>query len=265
MITRNIIGRFCLLAMLLLSSLSCGEKESSDKPSGSKYPTPPEGVFSPSGKIYLAGDSLVQPYGEDKRPQCGWGEKLRDYLERTTYGKLPSVYNKAHGGTSTKSYRTLGYWSNLLSLIRENDLVLIQFTANDQNSAREDRYVPIAEFGPNLTQMVNDVKKRKGVPVLLTSPVQCNFDSSGKPVRPYGQYPVTVRSVAAETNTYLIDAEDLTIAWLTSLGKDAAKSYYMVGYNGTDTTHFSESGATAVAEMIAGAMKSQGIWPQPSE
>ena len=175
------------------------------------------------------------------------------------------MYNKAHGGTSTKSYREIGYWNSLLQLIRENDLVLIQFTANDQVSSKEDRYVPIEQFGPNLTNMVNDVKRRKGVPVLLTSPVQCNFNSSGQAVRPYGQYPVTVRAVAAETDTYLIDAENLTVDWLNSLGKDAAKSYYMVGYNNTDITHFSVDGATAVAGMIAASMKAQGIWPQPEE
>ncbi|MBO4427822.1 MAG: hypothetical protein J5771_05020 [Bacteroidales bacterium] len=263
MITRSFLGRLCLLATLLLGSLSCGEKETPSKPSGSKWPTPPEGVFSPSGKIYLAGDSLVQPYSDEKRPQCGWGEKLRDYLDRTTYGKLPSVYNKAHGGTSTKSYRTLGYWSNLLGLIRENDLVLIQFTANDRSSA-EDRHVDIADFGPNLTVMVNDVKRRKGVPVLLTSPVQWYFDSSGNPVRPYGDYPVVVRQVAADTGTYLVDAENLTIDWLTQLGKEASKSCYMVSQNGTDITHLTVEGATAIASMIASSMKAQGIWPQPN-
>lgn len=52
---------------------------------------------------------------------------------------------------------------------------------------------------------------------------------------------------------------------LNSLGKDAAKSYYMVGYNNTDITHFSVDGATAVAGMIAASMKAQGIWPQPEE
>ncbi|MBO4596088.1 MAG: hypothetical protein J5632_05710 [Bacteroidales bacterium] len=264
MITGNFAGRLCLLAILFFGSLSCGGKEAPEKSGGTKYPTPPEGVFSPSGKIYLAGDSLVQPYSEEKRPQCGWGEKLRDFLDRSTYGKLPSVYNKAHGGTSTKSYRTLGYWNSLLQLIRENDLVLIQFTANDRSSA-EDRHVDIQDFGPNLTNMVNDVKRRKGVPVLLTSPVQYYFDSSGKPVRPYGEYPVKVREVAAETNTYLIDAEDLTIAWLTKLGKEAAKSCYMISQNGSDITHFTVEGATAVAEMIATAMKAQAIWPQPEE
>ena len=57
----------------------------------------------------------------------------------------------------------------------------------------------------------------------------------------------------------LLDIEQLTYDWLARLGEETAKLRFMCSVEGSsDTTHLTELGASEIAEIVAGALKSCG-------
>ena len=149
---------FALNALLLLSLSSCGsskeESTPAPKPGGNQQSAdqviPPTTV---TGKVYLAGDSLVCIWPESSRPKSGWGEYLQAALGNSPKGAVPNVINKAISGRSTKSFITTGDWDTLIALVGENDLVLIQFAANDGSTG--DKGCTTEEYAVNLKKFIS--------------------------------------------------------------------------------------------------------------
>lgn len=77
-------------------------------------------------KVYLAGDSTVKAYGDDNTIG-GWGEYLQYYFDSDKV----KVINKAEGGRSTRSFLNQGRLDEILSEIRKDDYLFIQFGHND--------------------------------------------------------------------------------------------------------------------------------------
>jgi len=68
-----------------------------------------------------------------------------------------------------------------------------------------------------------------------------------------------MRKVAADTWTYIIDAEDATFLWQNGLDRKDAEKYYMVSVDGKDTTHFTKEGADITADIIAKGLMDLGL------
>ena len=251
---------FALNALLLVSLSSCGsgkeENNTAPKPSGK---TPAENpVVMPStitGKVYLAGDSLVCPWPEnDSKNRRGWGQYLADSLKTSPSGAVPNVINKAISGRSTKSFITEGNWSSLIALVAENDLVLIQFAANDGSTG--DKGCTPEEYATNLKKFISETREKGAWPVLVTPPNSHKFASSGTPTKVWTTYTNTMRNVANETLTALVDCQNMSYDWLRKNGQTRTAEYYI-----EDETHLTLKGAALFAGMIASSMKEQGLWP----
>ena len=93
----------------------------------------------------------------------------------------------------------------------------------------------------------------------MTSPTAHYHNSDGTLRRSWGEYPVAMRKVAADTWTYLIDAEDATFMWQHKLDKKDAEKYFMVSVDGKDTTHYTKEGADVAADIIAKGLVSLGL------
>ena len=250
---------FALNALLLLSLSSCGsskeESTPAPKPGGNQQSAdqviPPTTV---TGKVYLAGDSLVCIWPESSRPKSGWGEYLQAALGNSPKGAVPNVINKAISGRSTKSFITTGDWDALIALVGENDLVLIQFAANDGSTG--DKGCTTEEYAVNLKKFISETRAKNAWPVLVTPPNSHSFSDTGAPKKVWTGYTNTMRNVARETVTALVDCQNLVVDWLKKTGASASAEYYM-----DDNVHLSDKGAALCAEMIATSMKEKGLWP----
>lgn len=204
-------------------------------------------------KVLLAGDSTCAPRREKDRPKYGWGECLAEYLDGY------QVINRAVGGRSSKSFIDEGRWDKLMEKVEKGDVVLIQFGHNDEKKKAADRYTePFGSFYDNLCRFIDEVKAKEAIPVILTSLSRRQFKSDGTLKRTHGQYPAAAKKAAADKGVVLLDIEEISYQWITSLGDEASKARFFVSVDGKDNTHLVELGAKEVAEMTAKALKECG-------
>ena len=203
--------------------------------------------------IYIAGDSTAAEKLAEKRPETGWGEKLQQYFAPSDV----RVEDDAKNGRSTRTFISEGLWQSIIDHMRPGDYVFIQFGHNDESKEKVDRYTPPDDYRANLVRMVNDVRGKKGFPVLLTPVYRRKFDAQGTVVDQHGVYPDIVRSVAAELKVPIIDMHRSSGALLQKIGPDSSLKLFLQlepGENPNypqgvhDNTHFRPLGA----ELMAG-------------
>lgn len=206
-------------------------------------------------RVYLIGDSTCATKELAKQnPERGWGQLFQPLFDGSV-----TVCNHAANGRSTKSFRDEGRWKVVCDELRPGDYVFIQFGHNDQKRSDSTRYASPAQYAENLLRYVAETREKGAVPVLLTPIVRRHF-AGGVLEDTHGPYADAVRRAAAEAGTALIDAGRLTREWVSLLGDEASKTYYMWVAPGTsprwpdgrqDNTHLNVRGARTVARMIA--------------
>ncbi|MFC3439908.1 rhamnogalacturonan acetylesterase [Sphingobium rhizovicinum] len=217
----------------------------------------PAHATRPGDTILIASDSTAASYAPDRYPQTGWGQMLACGLQADV-----RVINHAMGGRSTRSFLAEGRWDRLLADMMPGDTVLIQFGHNDQARGKPERWAPAqTDYRNNLMRFIWDVRTAGGVPVLVTPVARRNFGADGKAVADYPAWSGVMRDLAATLHVPLIDLEARSRAWLDRAGPDASKALYL-HYRAQDgiaafpkgiddDTHFSETGARQVANLVA--------------
>jgi lysophospholipase L1-like esterase len=83
----------------------------------------------------------------------------------------------------------------------------------------------------------------------------------GKFQTSYGNYCDSMKKLASYYQIPIIDLNTLMVNHYNQIGYDAAYKYHMcsTGNGSTDMTHFTETGAKAVAKLVADEMKKQGL------
>ncbi|KAF2133347.1 carbohydrate esterase family 12 protein, partial [Dothidotthia symphoricarpi CBS 119687] len=76
--------------------------------------------------VYMAGDSTMTKWAAGSAEQ-GWGVYL-------PYSLSLSVVNKAIGGRSSRSFTVEGRFTEIVNLVKANDIVIIEFGHNDGGS-----------------------------------------------------------------------------------------------------------------------------------
>ena len=81
--------------------------------------------------LFAIGDSTVRTgsKGDGANGQWGWGAPIADFFDRTRI----NVENRAWGGTSSRTFRTLGFWGKVLADLKPGDYVIMQFGHNDSS------------------------------------------------------------------------------------------------------------------------------------
>jgi len=212
--------------------------------------------------IFIAGDSTASVYGPEVYPRMGWGQVLGDY-----YGSDINVVDLAQSGRSSRSFIEEGFFAELERLIGADDILLIQFGHNDEKIDSPERYTEAETSYKEYLQKYIDMAREKGAtPVLLTPIVRRKFED-GKLVPTHGKYPGAVRELAARTGTALIDMTRLSGEYVAALGEEQSKSVYLhlAGPDGDveDNTHFSETGAYAMAALVVEGLSGLKLLPHP--
>lgn len=242
--------------------------ERTEEPVAETYvePVTPPTPSSQDTTVYIAGDSTVQTYRASYAPQQGWGAYLKDYL-----GENISVVNNAIAGRSSKSFYDNGRLDTILENMQEGDYLLVQFGINDSAYNNEERYAPTCGSVPGTTgsfeyyiaKYIEGAKAKGGNPILVTTVLglKAYNSSTGQFTGSYSNYCDAMKQLADYYNIPCVDLNALMVEHYNAIGYDTAYTYHLISteLSDTDMTHFTETGANAVAKLVADELKEQNI------
>jgi len=207
--------------------------------------------------IFLAGNSTV--VDQDREPWASWGQMIPSFFEP---GNI-CVANYAESGEALNSFKTARRLQKLLSLMKAGDYLFIEFGHNDQKQKGEG-IGPFTSYKTNLQFFINEVKKKGGIPVLVTSMNRRSFDSAGHIINTLLEYPEAVRQTAREENVTLVDLNAMSKimyeAWGPQQSIKAFVHYPANTFPGQekkleDNTHFNTYGAYEICRCIVQSIK----------
>lgn len=217
-------------------------------------------------QIFLVGDSTMSQKADLSKPERGWGMAFGQFFD----GEV-SIQNHAQNGRSTRSFLREGRWAKVLEQVKPGDWVFIQFGHNDAKVEDSVRSAPAqTTYRQLLTKFVQEAKQKGANPVLLTPVGRRYFDDKGQRKDDHGQYPAVAREVAKNQKVPLIDLHEKSWALYLQLGEEGSRPLFWSYLNGyyqpnpvppakNDNTHFSQYGATRVAQLVAQGVKEQNL------
>ncbi|MDO7874483.1 glycosyl hydrolase family 28 protein [Hymenobacter sp. ASUV-10] len=217
-------------------------------------------------QIFLVGDSTMSQKADLSKPERGWGMAFGQFFDGGV-----SIQNHAQNGRSTKSFLREGRWAKVLEQVKPGDWVFIQFGHNDSKTEDSTRSAPAqTTYRQLLTKFVQEAKQKGANPVLLTPVGRRYFDDKGQRKDDHGQYPAVAREVAKAQKVPLIDLHEKSWALYSQLGEEGSRPLFWSYINGyyqpnpvppakNDNTHFSEYGATRVAQLVAQGVQEQKL------
>ena len=184
--------------------------------------------------VFLLGDSTVtdQPF----EPWNSWGQMLPRFFKPGI-----AVANYAESGESLRSSLASHRVAKALSNARQGDYVFVQFGHNDMKDKSPDA---LETYGKNLTKLVADVRSRGAVPVLVTSMER----KAGVRDDTLAGYPDTVRRVARNEKTALIDLHAMSRVLYHSLGPRLNAAF-------VDGTHHNNFGSYEIARCVVNGIR----------
>jgi lysophospholipase L1-like esterase len=191
--------------------------------------------------VYLLGDSTVTD--QPREPWNSWGQMLPRFFKAGV-----AVANHAESGESLKSSLGARRLDKVLSTLKAGDYVLIQFGHNDQKE-RGENVGAFTTYKADLKRYVAEVRKRGGIPVLVTSMHRRTFDADGKITNSLGDYPEAVRQAAGEEKVALIDLHAMSKPFYEALGPENSKKAFV------DNTHHNSYGSYELARCVVEGIK----------
>jgi DNA sulfur modification protein DndE len=219
--------------------------------------------------IWIIGDSIFQTYEPQLAPLAGIGQALPKFCKPDI-----KVENRAVGGTSTKSFRDMGYWKPVIDGIKKGDYLLIKFGHNDQKKKKPVVYAEAkTDYYQNLSTFIKEAKTKGANPILITSMCRRHFRKE-RLLHTLRDYPKYCRLVAKEQNIPLIDLNNISSAKISAMGKDKSKKLYnhvpedskytywtieKKQKSHTDNSHLNLNGAKTVAKWLVDDAKEQKL------
>lgn len=244
--------------------------------------TPIENNRSEKRTVYLLGDSTLKSYLFEEAPMCGWGQ----VFDRLFNTENINVINYSMGGRSVKQMYQEGRLNDILMTGSEGDFVLIQSGHNDEKKGNDIGTAadPTGRFGVGSTEAmykeylekcyIPAVRARGMIPVFVTPMTRASKFENGQFKNSFTtedrEFPKVMREAAEEMNVPLVDLNELSCKYLTSIGYEGAMAVvmsleagetpgktnsgsYANGHpdNKIDTTHMKEALAKQYAKIVA--------------
>jgi len=207
--------------------------------------------------VFLAGNSTV--VDQDKEPYAAWGQMIPAFFQP---GKV-AIANYAESGESLSGFIAARRFEKVLSLMKPGDYAFVEFGHNDQKQ-RGEGVGAFTSYKKDMKYFIAEVRKKGGIPVIVTSMNRRNFDSTGKVNQTLGDYPEAGRQTAREENVALIDLNAMSKVMYEAWGPEYSKKAFAIypentfpGQKGAlnDNTHFNPYGAYEIARCIAEGIK----------
>ncbi|KAJ3003997.1 hypothetical protein HKX48_001469 [Thoreauomyces humboldtii] len=198
-------------------------------------------TLASSTSIFLAGDATCADNPNSAvQDVFGWGSYLQYYLDET----LAKVVNLAAPASSTRTYIRNGFFADLLSRLSPSDLVLLQFGHDDAvplddlfEEHRKRGVVPAVDetyrdildaksgvgervhsFGHYLRQMIQAVREKQAVPILVSPTMTKVFDQRGGLNRTNDVWTDMMYKVAGQTSCAFLDSRNIFADMADPLG-----------------------------------------------
>jgi rhamnogalacturonan acetylesterase len=215
--------------------------------------------------IFVVGDSTANNNANGGQ---GWGDPFVSYFDLTKV----NVVNRARAGRSSRTFITEGLWDNVLSEMKRDDFVLIQFGHNDAGAVNDDRrargslrgigeetqeidnlltkkHEVVHTYGWYLRRMISDTKAKGAIPIVLSLTVR-NIWKDGHVERGSGMFGQWAAEIAKSQNVLFLDVTKLIADKYEELGEEKVKELFA-----TDHTHTNPAGAELNASLIVAGLK----------
>jgi lysophospholipase L1-like esterase len=211
--------------------------------------------------VFLAGNSTV--VDQDREPWASWGQMIPSFF---TAGNI-CIANYAESGEALNSFKSARRLQKILSLMKAGDYLFIEFGHNDMKQKGEG-IGPFTSYKTNLKYYISEVKKKGGIPVLVTSMHRRSFDSAGHVINTLLEYPEAVRQTAKEENVALIDLNAMSKILYEALGPvKSVKAFVHYPANTfpnqdkklEDNTHFNTYGAYEICRCIVKGIQESNL------
>lgn len=222
--------------------------------------------------LWTIGDSTVRTgrRGDGVNGQWGWGAPIADFFDRARL----NVENHAMGGTSSRTFRTLGLWQAVLDNVKAGDFVTIQFGHND-NAPLNDKFRArgtidgngdeteeidnvltgehevVHSYGWYIRQFIKEIKAKDATPIVC-SLIPRNHWTDGKINRSVDSYGQWAEQAAKQEGAFFIDLNKLICDHYDEIGQDRVTSLY---FDGKETTHTNAMGAQTNATCVVKGIK----------
>ena len=215
--------------------------------------------------VYIAGDSTVQTYRASLNlfPQQGWGAYIPSRFTSDVV-----FTNRAIAGRSSRTFVTDGRLDLILSQIRPNDYLFIQFGHNDADSNPARHTDAFTTFKQYLNMYIDGARQHHAIPVLITPVGRRHFDSAGRFINDFPNYCLAMSQVAQEKGVPLLDLNTRSINFYESIGVEATLGIFLWLNPGLypnfpngvqDSTHFQENGASEIGRLVAEGVRDLGL------
>lgn len=179
--------------------------------------------------IFLLGDSTVTDQAYE--PWNSWGQMFTRFFKPGI-----AVANFAESGESLRSSLGAFRVAKVESMLKKGDYVFVQFGHNDMKDKHQDA---LAQYEKNLTELVKNVRAKGSTPVLVTSMER----KAGVTKNTLGEYPETVKRVAASEKTALIDLHATSQTLYAGLAGNLNAAFQ-------DGTHHNNFGSYEIAKCV---------------
>lgn len=196
--------------------------------------------------VFLLGDSTV--CDQSREPYASWGQMLTRFFK-------PEIAIANHG-ESGETYRdSIGRrrLDKILSVIKPGDWLIMQFGHNDQKQVAAGTGGPFTTYQAEIKQHVDAVRRRGGIPVIVSPMERREFDANGRIKPTLADYAQGARQAAQELHVAFIDLNAMSRLLYEALGPEKAKRAFAKPEQ--DTTHHNNYGAYELAQCIAQGLR----------
>lgn len=221
----------------------------------------------PKPVIYTIGDSTVKNgQGRGDGGLWGWGAPFAYFFDSTQV----EVVNVARGGTSSRTYRTLGLWQPTLDSLKAGDFVFIQFGHNDAGALNDSTRArgtirgtgdeselidniltgeqeTVYSYGAYLRMYVQEIRDKGATPVLIAPIPRNSWNEEGKIPYNDASYGGWAREVAEQEGVMFINLNHKLADAMNALGPDKVTD---VLFFARDHTHPTAEGAVLAASLV---------------
>ena len=188
------------------------------------------------------GDSTV--CDQPREPFNSWGQMITRFFKPSI-----AVSNQAESGESVAGALAKSRLDKIWADMKPGDYLFMQFGHNDMKSTAPDA---LERYTSDLRRVVDETRKRGGIPVLFTPVSRRSFDAEGKIINSFRGYPDAVKFVTREKDVPLIDLQSMGAAFYEALGPDASHKAFA---NASENTHHSDYGSYQIAKCVLQRMK----------
>lgn len=206
--------------------------------------------------VFLCGNSTV--VDQDNEPWASWGQMIPRWFNENI-----CIANYAESGLTAGTFIAGNRLKKIMSVIKPNDYVLVEFGHNDQKE-KSPGSGAWYNFAMNLKIFIDETRSHNANIIFVTPTQRRNFDNQGKIVETHGDYPKAMMAVAEREGVQIIDLHQMTRELFETLGVENSKRalvHYPAGsFPGQtkvfeDNTHFNPFGAYEVAKCVIMGMK----------